>query len=64
MDENEKKSVKTFLEENKRTLIGVAVGVVVIGTGALLVKFGLARNAARALSDGAEVIGDMVDTTL
>lgn len=64
MDENGKKSAKTFLEENKRILIGVAVGVAVIGTGALLVKFGLAKNAARALSDGAEVVSDMVDTTL
>lgn len=56
MDENEKKSVLTVIEENKGLIIKIAVGGIILGAGALLVRYGLARQAAKALIDNPEVV--------
>lgn len=56
MDENEKKSVWTVIEEKKGLIIKVAVGVGILGAGALLIRYGLAQKAAKALIDNPEVI--------
>jgi len=57
----EKKSVKVFLEENKGTIIKIAVVTGVVVGGVLLVKYGLAKKAAKAIAENSETVEAVIE---